>query len=166
MAIILLIIIIIANSVFQGTVLPYLNFLGHLPNTSIALVISIGLLRGKYYGGFFGLALGLVQDILFARAIGVNAFIYFMLGYLVGSIKNVLNDENIFIPGVFSALATIFYHLVYFIFMYFLARNISISTGLNNMFSIEIIYNAILGMLAYRILSNIFVEPSLRFGRK
>jgi len=165
MAIILLFIIIIVNSIFQSTILPYFNFLGYLPNTSIVLIIGIALLRGKYYGGFFGLAVGLIQDILFSRVIGVNAFIYFILGYIVGYIKNTLNDENAFIPVVFSALGTVFYNLFYFILMYFLARDISISTGLYNIFSIEILYNSILGILIYKILSKIFVKPSLRFGR-
>lgn len=166
MAIVTMIIIILVNLILQSTLLPFLSFLKYLPNLGLVSVVAIGLIRGRYYGGFFGLALGLAQDILFGRVIGVNAFIYFMLGYLVGYVQASLNQENLAIPLTFSALGTIFYNFLYFLFMYFLSIDIEFSTALTFIFSIEILYNGLISIFVYKLFTKIIKVPSLRFGRR
>lgn len=164
--IITLALIIIINIILQSTVLTYLSIFGFVPNTALIIVVSISLLRGKYYGGFFGLFVGLIQDIIFGSVIGVNSFIYFIIGYIIGSIQNTIDIENKIIPPICSAVSTIFYNLTYFLFMFFLSRNIPISVMLKNVFSLEILYNSILSIFIYKLFSKFFVVPSLKFGRR
>lgn len=71
--------IIIINLILQSTILPYLDIMGVVPNTALVIVVIIALSKGKYYGGFFGLFIGLMQDIIFNITIGINGFIYFLL---------------------------------------------------------------------------------------
>nr|WP_283244308.1 rod shape-determining protein MreD [Wansuia hejianensis] len=161
-----MIIIIIISLIIQSTILPYFSFLGYLPNITLVVVVSIALLKGRYYGGFFGLCIGLIQDILFSTVIGINGFIYFILGFIIGYIQNTINNENLFIPAIFTFVSTIFFNLLYYFFMYFLSRRIDFSIALKHIFSIEILYNCILSVLIYKLLSKIFVVPSLRFGKR
>lgn len=161
-----LIIIILINIVFQSSILPYLTLFGFMPNTGLVLIVIIALRQGKYYGGFFGLGLGLIQDILFGQAIGVNALIFFILGYTIGLIQDVLDIENIIIPILSSALGTIFYNFSFYIIMFFLSRDVPTEVMMKNVFSLEILYNVILAALVYKLFSKIFVIPSLRFGKR
>ncbi len=158
--------IIIINSIIQTTLIPFFPILGYIPNINLVTIIIIAFLRGRYYGGFFGLITGLIQDILFARALGVNGLIYFLLGFSIGSIQEGLNNDNVVIPMVFSALGTIIYNFLFFTFMFFLARNIQLSIAIRNIFSLEILYNTILSFLLFKMYSKIFVVPSLRFGNR
>lgn len=166
MSITTLLLMILINLVFQSSILPFINLFGITPNTGLVLIVIVALRQGKYYGGFFGLSLGLVQDILFGQAIGVNALIYFIFGYGVGLIQDSLDIENIIIPVFVSAFGTIFYNFSYYIIIFFLSRNVPIEVMINNVISMEILYNAIIAALLYKLFSKIFVIPSLRFGKR
>ncbi|OLS03325.1 rod shape-determining protein MreD [Tissierella creatinophila] len=165
MQIIIMSIIIIVNLILQGSILPFFSFLVFLPNTALVSVVIISILKGKYYGAFFGLFMGLFQDLLFGEAIGVHALIYFLIGYAVGVLQTSLNNENTFIPIIFSGISTIFYNLMYFLIIYFLSKNISLDSAVKRIFSIEILYNSILAIIVYRSLFKLFRTRSLKFGR-
>ncbi len=166
MIILLFTIVILFNFLIQSAILPYLSVFGVVPNTGLLIIMSISLLKGKYYGGFIGLAIGLLQDIIFGQVIGVNAFIYFFAGYILGIIAHNLSRDNNIIPILFSALGTVYYNFMYYIFMFFLSRNIPFLSFAKNILIVEIIYNAILSVPIYIIFSKIFVEPTIRFNRK
>lgn len=166
MIILLLALIIILNIVFQSTILPYFSVFGFLPNTALILTVIIAILRGKYYGIFFGLAIGIIQDTLFGTVIGVNALLYSMIGYSIGLVQNILNTENIIVPTLFTGIATIFYNFLYAIVIFFLSREITLSIMIKNTFSIEIILNFFVSIIIYKLLSKIFTVPTLKFGNR
>ena len=166
MTITTLLLILLINIVFQSSILPYFSLFGYTPNTGLVLVIIIALRKGKYYGGFFGLALGLIQDILFGQVLGINGLILFIIGYIIGLIQDSLGIENIVIPIFFSAIFTIFYNFSYYLILFFLSRDILREIMIKIGFSIEILYNMIFAALIYKLFSKIFVIPNLRFGKR
>lgn len=166
MQIIIMSIIIIVNLVLQGSLLPFFEFLVFLPNPALVSVLVIAILKDKYYGAFFGLAMGLFQDLLYGDIVGLHALIYFLIGYSIGSIKELINGENIFIPFVFSGISTMLYNLIYFLAMYFLSKRIPLSLAFIRIFSIEILYNAILAIVVYKVFSRFFSSQTLKFGRR
>lgn len=166
MTILILIVVLMLNFFLQSAIIPYLSILGVVPNTALLIVIAISLLRGKYYGGFMGLFIGLLQDIVFSPVIGINAFIYFFAGYLIGLVENKLSRDNLFIPLIFSVVGTLYYNFSYYVFMFFLSRDIPFLSFTKNIMIVEIIYNAILSIPVYMIFSKIFIEPSIRFDRR
>lgn len=166
MTIFILIIVVLLNFFLQSTIFPYISILEVVPDTALLIVIAIALLRGKYYGGFIGLAMGLLQDIIFSPVIGINAFIYFFAGYTIGIIENKLSRDNLFIPLLFSIIGTIYYNFTYYTFMFFLSKNIPFLSFTKNIMLIEILYNGVLAIPVYKIFSKIFVEPTIRFGRR
>ncbi len=166
MNIFLIILMVIGNFIFQSTILPSLSIFGVVPNTALIFVIIFSLNKGKYYGGFVGMSIGLLQDVMFSTTIGVNAFIYFFIGYIIGSLEKLVTRDNIIFPTICSILGTIFYNFLYFFFMFFLSRRIPFLTLMKDVMLIEIFYNTILTIIIYKIISKIFVQPSLKFGKR
>ncbi|CCQ98390.1 conserved membrane hypothetical protein [[Clostridium] ultunense Esp] len=158
--------IIIINFILQSTILHYFNIFDVVPNTSLVIIIVIALLRGKKTASIAGLIAGLLQDIIFSPVIGINGFIYFFVGYFVGMAENKLSKDNILIPFIMTLISTICYHLVYYLFMYFLSFNIPFFAFFKNVVVIEMLYNSLISIILYKWFSRIFVIPSIRFGRR
>lgn len=166
MNIFLIIIMVIANFILQSTILPSFSILGVVPNTALIFIVIISLSKGKYYGGLVGLAIGLIQDVIFAITIGVSGFIYFFIGYIIGSLENTMARDNIIIPVICSSLGTIFYNIMYFFFMFFLSREIPFTVIIKDILLIEIAYNIVFTIIIYKVIGKMFNEPSLRFGKR
>lgn len=166
MTIFLLALYIVINIIFQSTILPYLAIFGFVPNTALVLVVLISIIRGKYYGIFFALAIGLLEDVLFGATIGLNGLLYSMIGFSIGSLKNILNTDNIGVPVFFSALATIVYNFSYGILIFFLSREITFPMLMAKTFSIEIILNILTSIALYKLLFKTFKVPTLKFGNR
>lgn len=165
LTIFLIVVFILINFILNITILPYLEIMGVVPNTAIAMIVIIALLKGRYYGGFFGIFIGLLHDIFFASHIGVNPFIYFFIGYLIGYMENIFARDNIINPIIFTTLATVFYNLTYFVFLYFLNVEFSSSYLFQRVISIELLYNGLIAIVIYKIFKKIFDQPRLRFTR-
>ncbi|TCS91137.1 rod shape-determining protein MreD [Keratinibaculum paraultunense] len=164
--ILIMLLIIIGNFILQSTVLPHINIFGVTPNTALIIIVVIGLLRGRIFGSTVGLIIGLLHDVIFCPVIGVNGFIYFFVGYFVGMTENKLAKDNLLIPFLATAISTIVYHGLYYIFMFFLGYNIDFSVFFKNVVILETLYNSLISMLIYKWFSNIFIVPSIRFTRR
>lgn len=166
MQILIIFIIIIVNFILQSTIIQNLNILGVVPNTTLIIVASISLLKGKRTGSIVGLGAGLLQDIMFSPTIGPNAFVYFFIGYFLGLSEQKIYKDSLFIPFVFTILSTLAYHGVYYILMYFLGVNIRFRFFLRDTVLLETLYNSILALPIYKWFSSIFTVPSIKFGRR
>ncbi|HSH36013.1 rod shape-determining protein MreD [Schnuerera sp.] len=160
------ILIIIINFILQSTIFQYFKIFEVVPNTSLVIIVVIALLKGKKTASIMGLLAGLLQDIIFSSVIGINGFIYFFVGYLVGMAENRLSKDNILIPFIMTIFSTIFYHLVHNLFMFFLSYNINFLVFFKNVIIIEIFYNSLISIILYKWFSKVFVIPSIRFGRR
>lgn len=166
MKIFLIILTIIINLIIQSTILPYFEIFGVVPNTALIIVVVLALGKGKYYGGIFGLIIGLLQDVIFSVTIGVNGVIFFFIGYLIGFVEDTFARDNIANPIILTALATIFYNIIYSLFLFFLSINISYIIAVKSVFSIEVIYNSIVSIIIYKLFHSIFAEPKIRFRKR
>ncbi|NMB08695.1 MAG: rod shape-determining protein MreD [Tissierellia bacterium] len=158
--------IIIINFIIQSTILPSLRILGVAPNTGLIIIVLISLLRGKTVGSIVGILIGLLQDIIFSTVIGVNGIIYFFIAYIIGMNEEKLAKDNILIPILLSFFATMFYHLLYYLFMFFLGHSINFYAFFKKIVLLEMLYNGLLSILFYKLFNEIFVVPSIRFGKK
>ncbi|MDR7857062.1 rod shape-determining protein MreD [Tissierella sp.] len=166
MIILILALAILVNFFLQSSILPYISILGVVPNTALLIVISIALFKGRFYGGVIGIMIGLIQDIVFSPIIGINSFIYFFIGYSVGLIENKLTRDNALIPLLFSIIGIIFYNFSYYVFMFFLSRDIPFLSFAKDVLLIEILYTGVLSIPIYKIFSKIFVVPTINFGKR
>lgn len=160
------ILIIIINFIFQTTVLQHFSIMGIIPNTTLIIVVIFALLRGKYEGAFTGLVAGLLQDIFFAKALGINALIYFAIGYLVGLLDDKVFKDNLVLPVLTVLVSTFAYHIMYYLFMMFLSRDVSLTIVMKNILSIELIYNSILTLFIYKRIIKHHRGPSIQFSKR
>lgn len=158
--------IILANFFLQTTVFQYIGIMGVIPNTSLVLTICFALQRGKKTGALLGLLMGLMQDIFFERVIGINALLYFLVGYLIGLTEQKLFKDNIMIPIMFTGISTFFYHLIYYFFMFFLGVSISFAFILQRVVWVELVYNCVAAIPIFKIIARIYKEPSISFKRR
>lgn len=158
--------IIIVNFILQSTIIPYFSVFDVVPNTGIIIVVIIALLKGKKLGASAGLLTGFLQDIIFGPVVGVNAFIYFFVGYLIGMTENKFSKDNMLLPVIMTIVSTAGYHFFYHLFMFFLNYNVSLSVIFKDIVISEMIYNSLVSILLFKLLSKIFVVPSITFGRK
>lgn len=161
-----MVLIIVINFIVQSTILPSLPILGVVPNTAIIIIVLISLLKGTFVGSTVGLVMGLLQDVFFSTVIGVNGLIYFFIGYGVGINEEKLTKDNILIPIFLSILATIFYHLTYHMFMFFLGYDFNFYIFFRKTVILEMLYNGLLSILFYKLFNKFFTVPSIRFGKK
>ena len=166
LSIMLILLTIILNLVIQSTILPYLEIFGVVPNTGLIVVVVLALAKGRYYGGIFGLIIGLLQDTLFSMTIGLNGFIYFFIGYLIGFVEDTFARDNVINPIIFTAFSTILYNIFYPVFIYFLSRNVTSVYVVKRIFSFEVIYNCIVSIAIYKLFQIIFSEPKIRFNKR
>lgn len=158
--------ICIINFFLQSSIFPYISILGVVPNTALILIICISIYKGRYYGSFFGLFIGLLQDIIFSSVIGINGLIYFFLGYLIGVSENRLIRNNIIVPVIFSILGLIYYNFFYYVFLYFLSRDIPFLSFARENLLIEIVYTCLLSIPIYKVFDYKFREPTISFGNR
>lgn len=166
MTILLTLLTILINLIIQSTVLPHFEIFGTVPNTALIMVIVLALARGKYYGGLYGLIIGLLQDVLFSMTIGINALIFFLAGYFIGFVEDTFARDNVVNPVIFTALGTIYYNIFYSLFMYFLSSHITFNAAVKSVFSVEVIYNCIVSVFIYKLFQIIFSEPKIRFSKR
>lgn len=159
-----IILIVLFNFIFQTTIIHYFSFWGVIPNTTLIILVCFSLLRGRKKGAALGLFIGLIQDILFARIIGFNALIYFIVGLTVGTFDDKVFKENSLISVVFVSLSTITYHILYFLFMYFNTINVNIFSLFNKIVLIEVIYNSLLSIIIYKQISKLYKNPYMSFS--
>ena len=102
--------IVLRDTVFNG-----LSVAGGKPDFVLILVVFFAIFRGSVQGGLMGVALGLLEDLMTGRFIGINAICKGLLGYLVGVSERNLYKNNFFVPiaAILAAtfLNTVFYYL-------------------------------------------------------
>lgn len=165
MSILIILLMIIFNFLIQTTIIPLLPIMGIVPNTGLVLIVVLALKVGRVKGAVFGLIAGFMQDILFSTTIGINAFIFFFVGYIIGFAEDSFSRENIINPIIFTIAASIFYNIAYSLFLFFLSREISFMGALKTIFSIEILYNAGFAIIYGYLVQIIFAKPKIRFKR-
>ncbi len=158
--------IVIVNFILQSTIFQYISISGVIPNTSLIIIISFALLNGRWTGGIVGLFIGILQDILFGSVIGVYTLIYFLIGFLIGNSNENVFKGNPLTPIVFTAIATVIYHLFYYLFMYFFSLNEELLIILKQVILVEIVYNSLLSIFIYKLISKIYEDSYLNFTHR
>lgn len=158
--------IIVINFILESAVFPNFKIFGILPNTGLIIIVAIALLKGRKTGSIVGLIIGLLQDVIFSRVIGVNGFLYFFIGYFIGMAESKLSKDNILIPFIITLGSTIGYHAFYYLFMFFLNYSTNFPVFFKKVVLFEMIYNGIIAVFIYKWFSKIFVAPSAMFRRR
>ncbi|KXG77063.1 rod shape-determining protein MreD [Thermotalea metallivorans] len=162
MGIVSILLVIIINFIFQTTLFQHFRIFGVLPNTTLIIVIVFAILWGRKRGAMVGFFSGALQDILFGTILGLNALIYMLLGFSVGSFENKIFKDNAITPIFFTVLGTIFYHLLYYLIIYATQNKIDFAVIFGKIIAIETVCNSILSGFAYNKLFHYLYQSKIK----
>jgi len=151
--------ILLASLTVQSTIFPFLEIAGVKPDTLMMLVVSFALLAGNPTGlavGFFG---GLIQDILYGGALGYNAIMYMLVGYLLGFVYERLYIGKVILPVFFVFCSIIFRGLLMMVYHFFMRSDIRFYQGFAVVIIPEAIYSAILMPLLHFFMAGLYQRP-------
>ncbi len=148
--------LVVLDVILESTLFQYTRIFGIKPDFTLMIIVAYGIMRGSSYGAFIGLGAGILLDLLYGRAIGINALAYMATGYVIGQVhENVFKDS--FIPAVvFNFLAIILFQHAFIMLAYFSNNFPSTDISYVNMLLQNIlpqaVYNAVIGFVAYRLI--------------
>jgi len=144
--------LLIVCFVLQSTVFQWISFGGIVPNVLIVLVISYGMMRGDVPALFLGFCAGLLVDIFFSSFIGLNAFLYMVMGYLSGKFHRVFIPEDIKLPLVMISVSDIVYNFLYYVFVFLLRGRFNLSFYFYKIMIPELVYTMLVSLFIYPLI--------------
>jgi len=147
--------IIFVNFTLQSTIYGYFEFFGIRPNIALIIVISFAILRSDDEGAIIGFFTGLLQDIAFGKAIGLNALIYMCIGYVCGKPFKDFYRENYFLPIVLVATSTVFYEFTIYVTTFLFRNRLDIVYYFQRIIVPSLCYNAFLAFPVYRVIYSV-----------
>ncbi len=147
-------ILIIISYVFQTTFSQALSMGVAAPNIIMAFVCSYALLRGKKEGMYVGFILGLLVDLYFGYydVIGINAFMYMMIGFLIGMFHEILYLQDILIPIVIVGVCDFVYNFIYYVITFLLRNKLDFMYYIKAIILPEMVYTIFVTVFIYRLL--------------
>ncbi len=147
-------ILVIISYVLQTTCSHALSMGVVSPNLLMIFVCSYALLRGKKEGMYVGFAIGILVDLYFGYydVVGINAFIYMMIGFVVGFFHDILYLEDILIPIAVVAVCDFVYNFIYYIVTFLLRNKLDFVYYIKAIILPEVIYTVFFTVFIYRLL--------------
>ena len=156
--------IILFNLIFQSTLFQWVQIYGVVPNTSLILVMSFAIHNGRSRGAAIGFLVGILQDIIFGHTIGLNALVFMVIGYLIGLMDQKISKDNLLIPFVLTALATVFYETINLLLLFLLGYRMELLNIIKKMLITEVIYNSVVSLVIYYYISRLFKSGLMKKG--
>jgi len=149
----------------QTAILPNFGIFSSKANMSLALVVAIAMNFGSYVSGYSGIVLGIIEDSLFSKVIGIRALIYYMIGFIVGYNEDSINKGDIRSGSIITVVATLFYWVMNTIIYMFLENSSSVGLikYLKGPIIIEMILNVILYLICNYVIKKVFKKRKFRF---
>ena len=135
----------------QSNFFNWFTIAGIKPNLFILLILFIGLFGGKTLGTIYGVAIGLIIDLLLRNQIGITAISLGIVGFLSGIFdKNFSKDSRITIM-IMTFAVTIISELISYLANYFIfSINFEIMAFIK-ITLIETIYNLMITIIIYHL---------------
>ena len=154
-----------ASIMVQTAILPNFGIFSSKANMSLALVVAIAMNFGSYVSGYSGIVLGIIEDSLFSKVIGIRALIYYMIGFIVGYNEDSINKGDIRSGSIITVVATLFYWVMNTIIYMFLENSSSVGLikYLKGPIIIEMILNVILYLICNYVTKKVFKKRKFRF---
>ena len=149
--------------IFQSTLCQYIAIAGIKPNFMLIFVVMTAFLKGKEEGLIAGIIIGLFHDCFFGQLIGVNLFLYGIIGYAIGCLTDNFNKENIAAPVLLTFTATFIYDMGFYMLNIILRGYTEFNIYIVLNILPELIYNTIFAFIIYVA---VYFISSSSFGRK
>lgn len=133
----------------QSNFFSWFNIAGVMPNVFVMFILFIGLFASPTMGTIYGVATGIILDLLLGSKVGMYAINLGLIGFLAGIFdKNFSKDSRMTIMFMVLGATVVFEVLNYLLRYIFLSINVEIINFII-ILVIEIIYNLILAIILY-----------------
>lgn len=129
--------------VLQNAVVSNWTVFGVAPALTLLYVVGLTLLYGPMWGGYTGLGLGLLQDIIFSDVLGVRALLFFVGATVLGHALY-HNDRNYATGTLATALFSVFVLVGQWLIFFLLRMPLSGTYMLGGPMLVYAILNAVL----------------------
>ncbi|MBR0085292.1 MAG: rod shape-determining protein MreD [Lachnospiraceae bacterium] len=142
----------------QTTFFGWINVAGIVPNCLLAFSISAALVNGSSEGMIAGFAGGLLLDILYSNIIGMYAFAFVVITFVMGKFHEMFYREDITIPTLIIGVGDLIYGIYMFAVAFVTRHETNLFFFLRRIILPEMIYTMLVGIIIYKL-------TSLAFGR-
>ncbi len=149
MKIIKYILLLLVVFVLQVSIIPIFEFRDTLPNLILIIVIIIGMNFNKYTAALNGAILGLLVDIYFSSALGLNVLVYMSIGLISGTVSEYLITDNLLSLILYIIVGTIIYNIFSSFIISIFINALSLDVMRGKIFSLEVVINALLGVALF-----------------
>ncbi|MCA0383998.1 MAG: rod shape-determining protein MreD [Firmicutes bacterium] len=147
------VVIAFVNFILSSTILQLFRINDAVPNFCIILSIVIATLSTPKNAFVFAFTSGLLQDVFLGRMLGVNFLIYGLLVFGAIKIIDIMFKGNFITPIVLMGMGTLFYHIVFYVIMFFFQSTIPLNLMLSKII-METLMNSLIGYFIYAIIFN------------
>jgi rod shape-determining protein MreD len=133
----------------QTIVSPHVRILGASPDFALLAVVCVGLLRGAEVGAIFGFVLGLLVSIALLAPLGVNSFVYVLIGYLAGRYAETADTSSWLAPVLMVLVCGFLYELLSMLVQFLLDRQVPLGYLFTHVVIPEVILDTLLAAPAY-----------------
>ena len=99
-------------AILESTLLARLALYGAVPDIALGIIVYSAYVNGVMTGQLSGFFYGIVQDVLSAAPLGLNALVRTLIGALAGLMKGTFFLDAIFLPMILCASATLLKALI------------------------------------------------------
>lgn len=158
-----LILVFIICSILESTVFSRISIFGINPSLVIPIIVGISMGFGSYAGGFGGIFLGLVQDVMFSPFLGIRALILFSMGFLVGNYDYKLNLRDYRTGIVITCILSLINSFVLSTIAGIQGNSGYLITYLKGPILLDLLFSSGLYYILMKIFNKIFVFPNVRY---
>ncbi|MCL1997045.1 MAG: rod shape-determining protein MreD [Defluviitaleaceae bacterium] len=139
--------IVLINFILQTT-WP-MQIFGISPNTAIIIVVSFAILRHEVEGAMIGFFAGLLQDVFFGVIIGLNAFLYMLIGFFSGKPFKEFYVENYLLPIALIGITTFLFNFAYYLLNFLFRARLDIFSYVWSIILPSTLYNIAITLPIY-----------------
>lgn len=147
------IIIIFLSVLLQSTVFQWIPLAGVVPNLILASTVCMAYLRGRRFGIYVGFLGALLMDILFSTAVGLNAFLYMLIGYLTGFCSRIYFKNGFAFALTLIGGGDLLFGLLYYVLNFLLRGRMEFGFYFTGVILPEILYTILAGFLLYGVIN-------------
>ncbi len=143
-------IMVIIGFILQTTIFRSLQIADVSPNILVILTAIAATMYGQYNGMFVGVIGGLFLDLMYSSVIGVNIFIYALIGFIIGVTNRIYIEDDIILPIMTIAVGDLIYGGMFYILKFLLRGRLDLLEYLKNTILPELIYTIIVGVFIFK----------------
>lgn len=149
---ILSIFVIVFAFLLQTTVFRVFELADVVPNLLLVATVFYAYMRGRTSGIIAGFFCGLILDMMYGSVIGLYAFIFMTVGFIIGFCQKIYFRENLLLPTILIAISDLLYGIFYYITEFLMRGRLHFGFFFLHRILPEMVYTVIVGIVFFYIL--------------